>query len=344
MMSSVQSRYKLLNATNLKQRPYLPWLVKGVLPAKGLAVIYGPSGSGKSFLSLDLAASIAEGKSWFGRRVNSAPVVYLALEGEDGIRQRTEAWVQHNGEPLPNNLQFILQPFKLSDAKDVDELAKVLPKGCVLIIDTLSKASSTSDENTSHDMGVLTDAAKRLQVLTDGLVLLIHHTGKNESAGMRGHSSLSATIDASIQVSRQGSLRHWTFDKVKDGADGVSEGFKLLEVELGIDADGDPITSCVVQRDNSVNFNAPMPQGQKQIIIWETLKPMFDAGVLGISGVPPEAICIRLDDSIKAGAEQLPCSSDKKKTRSKDAIKGLISRGLLEANEGWVWKPDKWPN
>ena len=43
-MTSVQSRYKLLNATNLKQRPYLPWLVKGLLPAKGLAVIYGPSG------------------------------------------------------------------------------------------------------------------------------------------------------------------------------------------------------------------------------------------------------------------------------------------------------------
>jgi len=206
MMTSIQSRYKLLNATNLKQRPYLSWLVKDLLPAKGLAVIYGPSGSGKSFLSLDLAASIAEGKSWFGRRVNSAPVIYLALEGEDGIRQRTEAWVQHNGVPLPNDLQFILQPFKLSDEKDVDELAKVLPKGCVLIIDTLSKASSTSDENTSHDMGVLTDAAKRLQVLTEGLVLLIHHTGKNESAGMRGHSSLSATIDASIQVSRQGSL------------------------------------------------------------------------------------------------------------------------------------------
>jgi len=193
-------------------------------------------------------------------------------------------------------------------------------------------------------MGVLTDAAKRLQVLTNGLVLLIHHTGKNESAGMRGHSSLSATIDASIQVSRQGNLRHWTFDKIKDGADGVNEGFKLLEVELGIDADGDPITSCVIQRDRSVNFNAPMPQGQNQIIIWETLKPMFDAGVLGISGVPPEARCIRMDEAIKAGAEKLTCPSDKKNTNSKNALKGLITRGLLEANEGWVWKPDKWPN
>jgi hypothetical protein len=65
---------------------------------------------------------------------------------------------------------------------------------------------------------------------------------------------------------------------------------------------------------------------------------MLTLGTSGLSGAPPEAICIRFDDAIKAGAEKLPCASDKKKTRSKEAIRGLISRGLLKSNEGLIWK------
>ena len=336
-------RYKLLKESDLLTLPKLEWLVKGALPSRGIAVIYGPSGSGKSFLCLDLAISIVNGKSWFGRRVKAAPVVYVALEGESGFKQRVDAWKLHFGQQLPESMNFMLQPFKLSVGDDVEDLAKVLPKGCVVFIDTLNRSAPSSDENSSKDMGILIDAAKRLQALIDGLVVLVHHTGKNESLGMRGHSSLAATADASVQVSRKGDLRHWTCDKVKDGAVGVSEGFKLLEVKLGIDADGDPITSCVVQTDNSLNLNVPTPQGQNQEIVWKSIQPMLTLGTSGMSGVPPKAICVRLDDAIKAGAEQLPCPSDKKKTRSKNAIRGLISRGLLETNEGWVWKPDKWP-
>jgi hypothetical protein len=93
-----------------------------------------------------------------------------------------------------------------------------------------------------------------------------------------------------------------------------------------------------------INSHLFKQQGQNQEIVWETIQHMLTLGTSGISGVSPEATCIRLDDAIKAGAEQLPCPSDKKKTRSKDAIKGLIAKGLLKTNEGWVWKPDKWPN
>lgn len=330
-------RYKLLKESDLLTLPKLEWLVKGALPSKGIAVIYGPSGSGKSFLCIDLAIAIASGKSWFGKRVKAAPVVYAALEGEAGLKQRVDAWKHHYGQ-LPENLNFMLQPFKLSVGDDVEELAKVLPKGCVVFIDTLNRTAPNSDENSSKDMGVLIEAAKRLQALIDGLVVLVHHTGKNEFLGMRGHTSLPATADATIQVSRKGSVRHWTFDKVKDGADGVSESFKLVEIQLGFDSDGDPITSCVVQREDSVEFNVSMPQGQNQEILWETIQPLLTLGTSGKSGTPPEAICIRLDDAVKAGAEKLPCASDKKKTRSKEAIKGLISKGLLQTNEGWIWK------
>ena len=64
-------------AEGLAALPPLDWRVRGVLPAVGVAALFGPSASGKSFLGFDLAANIAEGSDWFGRRVKAAPVVYL---------------------------------------------------------------------------------------------------------------------------------------------------------------------------------------------------------------------------------------------------------------------------
>ena len=259
-------RYKLLNGSDLELLPPLIWLVKGVLPSTGIAGIYGPSGSGKSFLCLDLAISIANGKSWFGRRVKAAPVVYAALEGEAGFKQRIDAWKRHYEQQLPENLHFMLQPFKLTNGEDVEALANVLPKGCVVFIDTLNRAAPNTDENNSKDMGNLIEAAKRLQALTEGLAVLIHHTGKNVSAGLRGHSSLMAALDAAIEVSRDGDSRQWTVAKVKDGADGNSELFKLKIEMVGLDSDGDAITSCIVEKDYSTASikNAKLPQGANQ--------------------------------------------------------------------------------
>ena len=69
-----EPRYKLLGADDLRNLPPLAWRVRGELPAVGLAGLYGPSASGKSFLALDMAAAIAEGRHWFDCRVNTAPV------------------------------------------------------------------------------------------------------------------------------------------------------------------------------------------------------------------------------------------------------------------------------
>ena len=59
-------RYKLVSPAALRDLPPLSWCVRGVLPTVGLAALYGPSSSGKSFLAFDMAAAIAEGRDWFG--------------------------------------------------------------------------------------------------------------------------------------------------------------------------------------------------------------------------------------------------------------------------------------
>nr|WP_315474865.1 hypothetical protein [uncultured Sandarakinorhabdus sp.] len=91
---------------------------------------------------------------------------------------------------------------------------------------------------------------KRLQELTEGLVICVHHTGKDASKGMRGHSSLHAALDIAIEVGRGDLTRWWKAAKVKDGADDRTRGFKLNVIDLGIDVDGDAITSCAIEPDS----------------------------------------------------------------------------------------------
>ena len=333
-------RYKLLNGGDLHNLPPLAWRVRGVLPAVGLAALYGPSASGKSFLGFDMAAAMAEGMQWFGCRVETAPVVYAALEGEAGFKLRAQAWEAHKGRTLPDGLQMMMQPFKLTDPRDINDFAKVVPAGAVVFIDTLNRAAPTADENSSKDMGEILEAAKRLQSLTSGLVVLIHHTGKDATKGLRGHSSLFATLDGAIEVIRNGSHREWKSAKVKDGIDGATFPFKLEIEVLGTDEYGDPITSCTVRADTSAADVKAMklPQGKNQKIVWEALRDLFKGGGhYGKPGAPPLRPCIELEVAVSAGAARLTAESHRRTGRAREAITGLVAGGLLGLNEGWLW-------
>ncbi len=337
--TKAEPRYKLLNAADLRDMPPMAWRIKNVLPTSGLAAVYGPSASGKSFLGFDMAAHIAMGHTWFGCRVEPVPVVYAALEGEAGFKLRAQAWESHRGHALPNDLHLMLQPFQLTEAVDVQDLAAVVPSGGVVFIDTLNRAAPTADENSSKDMGEILQAAKRLQSLTNGLVVLVHHTGKDASKGLRGHSSLFAAMDAAIEVSRDGDRRQWRLAKAKDGADGEAHAFYLQIEALGTDAYGDPITSCTVRVDGSAEDvkRVKLPQGGNQRLVYEGIRGMFKDGVTGKAGAPPLRPCIELEAAVTAGALSLTCETHRRATRAREAITGLVARGVLGLHEGWLW-------
>lgn len=277
-------RYKLLTAADLEAMPPLQWRIKGVMPTRGLAQIYGPSKAGKSFLSFDMACAIAEGRSWFDYRVNAAPVVYVALEGEAGFKLRAEAWKRHNGRALPADLHLVMQPFRINHAKDVQDLSAVVPTGAVIVIDTQNRAAPNADENAAKDMGEIIEGAKTLQAMADGLVILVAHTGKDASKGPRGHSSQIPAVDAAIEVSRNGDRRAWRADKVKDGADGAEHGFRLEVIELGTDDDGDTMTSCAIAADDLAPRHKMMTEAQRQGIAAYCLACEAGEGLLDPAG------------------------------------------------------------
>ena len=341
-------RYRLLTGNDLAALPPMKWHIKGVLPAEGLAAVYGPSGSGKSFLVLDALQSLAAGKSWFGNRAAPCPVVYCALEGEGGIANRVNAYRTRHGA-IAENIHYLLQPFSLLTGEDVQDLARAIKTGSatggVVVLDTLNRAAPGADENDSKSMGQLIASAKQLQTLVGGLVLLVHHTGKDASKGLRGHSSLHAALDAAIEIRRDGARHEWLVAKSKDARDGAAHPFSLDVVELGTDEDGEPITSCVVRPvveiADSIRRALP-PKSGNQRIVWDALGEIFrearDARPEGAPiTLPHGRPCIRLEDAIAKTRTRLVCEPKRQTERTQAAIRGLIERGLLCHEDGFLW-------
>lgn len=344
-ISPDSSRYNILWPSDVLVIPSIQWRIKHVLPTTGLAAVYGPSGSGKSFLALDLAAAISNGNKWFGIRTYKAPVVYVMLEGEGGIKNRVLALEQAHG-PLPaNGFGIITQSFQLTSPKDVVDLAEVVPIGSVVFIDTLNRAAPTSDENSSKEMGEILEAAKALYKVTNSLVILVHHTGKDISRGMRGHSSLVAALDGAIEVTRNDQKRSWTIAKTKDGEDGKSVNFKLKHHVLGQDADGEDITSCSIEPDHSAIFVTKEPSGnQQKFALTAVRQALASSGHFGIASSGSNTPCILVSNAISvvsAGLTTTPKNkrNNRAKTLIDDLIKGgYLGNGLDAADDGWVWK------
>jgi len=343
--STQTRRYRLLGTAEISTLSPITWRLKGIFPQVGLAAIFGPSGSGKSFLSFDLGACIAKGDEWFGIKTSQCDVTYIQLEGEAGLKNRVTAWEQEHKQPLPANFRFIIQPFQLISGLDLTGVLEVLPRDGVIFIDTLNRAAPTADENSSKDMGLILESAKHLSRETSSLVIVVHHTGKEVVRGMRGHSSLFAALDGAIEVTRDAAgKRSWSVAKSKDGGDDKTVRFSLKTHTLGQDADGDDITSCTVEPDTSSIFFTKQPSGKKQQATLATLKRelknSLTTGKCHSGTITP---CLRVDDAITSVANTLTTDApNKRRNRSKTLIDGLVAGGFLETaldpqGEGWLW-------
>lgn len=342
-------RFNLLTDADLAERPMLQQRIKDVFPLVGTAAVFGASGSGKSFLIGDAVQSIAFGKSWFDYRVKPCNVIYCALEGEGGIAGRVKAYRIRHGASS-DRIRYLLQPFSLLADADVTDLAHAIEAAGgagVVVLDTLHASAPGADENSAADMGIIIAGAKKLQTLIGGLVILVHHVGKDSSRGLRGHSSLLAALDAAIEVRRDGDNREWCLAKSKDGMDGAAHPFRLDTVELGIDADGDPITSCVIRPVEAAAKEVrriPPPKAGNQAIIWGALGGLFrkagDARPEGAPAALPQGRpCLKLEDAIEQTRTRLVCDPKRQTERTQTAITGLINRGLIVTGEGFLWCP-----
>lgn len=350
------SRFEPILWDDIRANLNTRWLIKGVLPRHGQGMIYGATGSGKTFEALDISAHIGLGFSWRGLKVERAGIVYFACEGRDGIKNRIEAF-KRRFCPTVGDVPFMVLPAGLdlcSRDGDTDEIIKMIkeaekklsvPVGLVLV-DTLSAAMAGGEENTSKDMGAYVKNTGRIAEATGAFVLSVHHCGKDEAKGARGHSLLKAAMDFESEVVNANGLRTMTVTKQRDGESGQTFSFRLEKVELGKDADGDIVDSCVcVPVDGAV---AKPSKDKKPKALTDDQKNAFKtlADLIAKRGEPAPGF-----DDFPAGAVVVSVESWRKALRSRHEIdegdKGrqqfkrikdtLKARGKIGIEQDLVW-------
>lgn len=229
------------------------YLVDGVLSDDSLAVLYGPSGTGKSFVVIDLMFHVALGRPWLGRETAQGLAVYIFGEGGAGIKQRASAWLQDHGiEGLPEEHLLLSQEvLNLSDGNAVADFIRRLRLWAVVnakrvrlvVFDTLARCAEGVDENSNRDLGIVVANANTIRKSFGATVLVVHHTGKDTDRGMRGGSALPGALDTSLALSKGSSnVLEMMVEKQKDGPDGFGFSFEREVVQLP-----DQRTSCVVR-------------------------------------------------------------------------------------------------
>jgi len=215
-------------------------------------VLYGPPGSFKSFIALDLAAAVARAAEWFGQAAtpsDNGAVIYIAGEGHGGIGARIKACRIHHQIEAGTPIYFLRHQINLRSSMEdisslvfaVRELVLALKiKVDLIVIDTLARAFGGGNENSSEDMGAFITSCGHLQEEFKSALLVIHHSGKDAAKGLRGHSSLLGAVDTELELLRfdgqqKGIL---TVSKQKDGEDGLRFGFEMVEVDIGQDREG----------------------------------------------------------------------------------------------------------
>lgn len=244
-------------------------LVQGLLTASGGSVLYGDSNSGKTFFAIDLAAAVARGIDWMGRRTEQGLVVYLAAESPDSVRSRLQAYQKHHGVRMPN-FAIVQNSINLFaddvDTKLIVKAVKMIEeqrkqKVRLIVGDTLARLSAGANENAGQDMGLVIERFDRIRNDCAAHFMLIHHSGKNAAAGARGWSGVRAAVDVEIEVTDQAAGRCAEITKDRDlGSKGERIGFRLDVVEMGRTKWDAVATTCVV-----APTTAPARQNSKKL-------------------------------------------------------------------------------
>lgn len=323
--------------------------VQGLLVSGSIITVYGAWGSGKTFWVTTLALHVAAGFPFAGRRVDQGGVVYCLMESGVGFQNRVALWRDEHGlgdYDLPfvavtehlnmldpeANLDLFISACKAAAARMRVPLR-------LIVIDTLARALSGGNESAPEHMGALVMNADRLRRETGAAVLFVHHSGKDQARGARGHSSLSAAVDTEIEISASDGEHCATVLKQRDLDKGTAFGFTLRAVEMGRNPHGEPVTSCLVEFAGTASRPSAALQGHQKRAYEVLCDLIARVGQTGFSGAPPGIPSVP-DTWWRQNFLERAMPGDKPDTKSKAfrrASKELVENHRVGMNSCRVW-------
>jgi hypothetical protein len=364
------SRKKLLVESwdSIKDEP-VEWLVESIIPKRSFVALYAPPASYKSFISLDLAEAIATGRDWMGYKIpKKGAVLYICGEGHGGVGARVKACKIQNKSPDGANLYIIRAQLNLrSSPEDFAELldaindliAEIDEPLEIIILDTLMRMSGGGfNENSSEDMGAFITQAGKLQEIFECALMVIHHSGKDVTKGLRGHSSLLGAVDTELEIQRQDSVINSAdtsvignailkVSKQKDGADSIQIGIEIVLVEIGTSTLGFEITTSLAIRHNQDIAGGNSKAGKNnagfglnQRLEMDSLMKVIKAkgSYREVDGTSRYGVS--LDDWKAEFWSMKGCTEEDKPTFKKAWLRArerLVSVNKVVIGSGWVW-------
>ena len=380
-----KSKYRALTMDHLDDPgPEYDYLIDGWLSIGDKSVIGGPSQSGKSFFAIHAGMCISTGREFFGAKVKPGLVIYIAGEGARGVKKRLRAWRQQFGVTFTKDTPFVLiqSPVDLYKQEggdtepllaEIEQIRKLFPEAPLrlIVIDTLATAAIGADENSSRDIGLVLANVTKLNSRTGAHVALVHHMNA-DGTKLRGSTAIYANIEQAIYVTRNEmtKVRTAKIGKHKDEEGGTSVQFELMSVEVGVDVNGKPITSCVclpvgekeairksedakgrVLRDDEIIFMKALFQAERKHgrAVPDGLEgvgdrvrsvvPTKDVGAAYRSMSPPDEIPDGLTEDERDKAIKRRAEAEKKelqRLRKALMVRGVIGVGQIK-DEWFVW-------
>lgn len=324
------------------------YLVRDILPLRGLIVIIGEPGCGKSFLASDLGLSLAQGKDWGGKQVQPGAVVYITAEGATGFRKRLVAYRQHHR--IVDSVPFYL----IADAPNLGSangdaqglIARISQqlggeKIRLIVIDTLARTMHGADEN-NIGMSEFVKNCEQIERAFECAILAVHHVGKDATRGGRGNSCLKGAADLEILVEGTDGERTASITKSKDGESGLSLSFNLERVEINGAME---VSSCIVQplagwqhsvtkRTKNVTGSAKIVLGALQLAIEEAGEEAPTGGRLNrTKRVVRTSLWRKYADKVQISEADTPDAKRKAFTRASASLQNI---GKVTVWDDWV--------
>ena len=308
------------------------WLVKGAVPMESLGVMFGASGTFKSFLAIDLALHVAHGMHWMGRKTRQGTVIYIAAEGGTGLWRRVEAWHRERAINWQDAPLYVV-PMAVDLGEDcsrvIEAAAALQVEPALIVVDTMSQTFSGEENSAMEVSRYLRELGTWFRESWGCAVLVIHHSGHMATERPRGSSVIRANTDFMLGVHRDEKEMLATLSciKQKDGELFSDQTFALTVFELARDEDDDPVTGLVAR--------AVLSEAEKADLVQrEAMKGRSgrNAQLLGLAQNG-----MRAEDLRKAfyDACDLP-DADSRRQAYFRALKWAKNAGLLEVVEGFV--------
>lgn len=343
-----------------------PWLIDGLVPARGLAAVIGAPKCGKSFQVSDMLCTVAQGALYAGRLTLQGAVIYLTGEGVSGFKRRMVAMRRHRGIEGQGVPFYMIEnvPDLGSEATDLPQLLAELdafiadrcPEGPrAIVLDTLARCMGEGDESSARDMGRFVNRCGAIERHFGCVVVVVHHVGKDPTRGGRGSNALNGAADVTMLVEKGEAHSTVTIEEMKDGREGQTWQFRLVSHVLQRDF-LDPtetiaeVSTCVVEIVSEPTTSKPaetkarkQPRGVPGDLLKVIRRAIEEAGERN-----PESLAV--PNNVRAASREnlkryCTVMAWQDPVGKPDSFRSMLSRhlsalradGLIGFDEGWVW-------